>query len=466
MKITWKNIKGWLETNLLGPLPDHLPAPQIHQLATDSRSIQKDEWFLPLSGENFDGHHFIEQAMEAGASGFFYQVSEKKHISLDLLKSGIPVKNVLSALQDFAKEWRLCFKKDLTLFALTGSVGKTTCKEMLFTILNPQGPTLKTEGNFNNDIGVPKTLQKLNETHKYAVLELGARHTGDIERLVNIVNPNITCCLNVGTAHIEVFKTEEAILKTKTEIFKTTCFEPKIVCFHDDQRILDVCQQSGKDYLSFGKSADADVSLVNEKWNDDGSLMLEFTIHKKLYSLLFQQGHSAYSINALAALSMGLAAGLQPTDMIAALSRFEEIGGRFKKFQKNGITFIDDSYNANPESMKAGIESISQLFPKQRKIFILGDMLELGQRSPQAHEDIGSYCQKQVSPLHLITIGTDSKFIQKQALLDGLAQDKAEHYKQVEDFLAAGIDLESRGTIVYIKGSNGIRLNKIIQHYR
>ena len=468
MTLSWSVFKKVLSKQLKGDLPENLPPPKIASLSTDSRIIKQDDWFLPLSGENFDGHNFVETALLAGASGFFYEIDKAPNLSPDLLRRGIPVENVLISFQTLTKWWRL-LQEDLIVFAITGSVGKTTAKEMLYTILSGFAPTLKTEGNYNNEIGVPKTLQRIEAHHKYAILELGARHDGDIEFLTKIVNPNVSCCLNVGTAHIEIFKTQEAILRTKTGIFKKNEIAPVCICFHDDSRILELCKEiSEKNFITFGKHVDANVRLMNEDVDTTGqqTLIFKSNTEAKEHKVTFATGHVAYSMNAAAALAMGLQAGLKMSDMATQLSTFRSLEGRFKKVKKNGITFIDDCYNANPESMKAGIHSIAKLFPKDHKVLILGDMLELGNTSTAEHKLLGSLCCEMISPLHLITIGNSSQHISQQAIADGLSLGQTDHFANVEDFIAARIKLGSKGTIVYIKGSNGIGLNKILEQYR
>ena len=465
MTLTWRDYSHCLDSETKNLVNRRVEAPSIEHWITDSRKIQAGDWFIPLVGDHFDGHQFIEAALNQGAAGFIYQAERCQHLNVSQKEKGIPVKNTLFAFQKLAKFWRLKHK-NLTLFALTGSVGKTTTKEMLATILSSiDSNTLATAGNFNNEIGVPITLQRIRENHRFAVVEMGARRPRDIGKLVEIAMPNITACLNAKTAHIEIFKSKEAILKTKLEIFNETSELKHIVFSYDDERIRSHCKHLEVPKISFGYEAGADIHIQSQEWHDDGSLVAYISFQGKDHQLKFSQGHSAHPINAAAALAMGTAAGLKMETMIGALTDFTGLKGRFNIFRKDELTIIDDCYNANPDSMKEGINTLIQRYPKQAKVVILGDMLELGQDASFEHSQLGSYCKEVVDPLFLIGIGEHSKLIVNKAISEGLPKNQTLSYGHVDEFLKDHIDLSSKGQVIFIKGSNGIRLDRIVEHY-
>ncbi|MFK7823783.1 MAG: UDP-N-acetylmuramoyl-tripeptide--D-alanyl-D-alanine ligase [Oligoflexales bacterium] len=465
MKLTWNDYSHCFESDATALIGRNVKAPSIEHWNTDSRKIQSGDWFIPLVGENFNGHQFIEAALRQGAKGYIYEERYTQHLSSSHKEKGILVQDTLLAFQNLARLWRLKHK-NLTLFALTGSVGKTTTKEMLATILASIEPkTLSTAGNFNNEVGVPITLQRIKEDHKFAVVEMGARRPLDIGKLVDIAKPNIAACLNAKTAHIEIFKSKDAILKTKLEIFNSTSELKHIVFSHDDERIRTNCEYLEVPKTSFGYQTGADMLIKNQDWHHDGSLATMICFQGKEFQLRFSQGHSAYPINAAAALAMGAAAGLNIETMIEALTSFTGLEGRFNIFKKDELTIIDDCYNANPDSMKEGINTLVQRYPQQAKVVILGDMLELGQNANIEHSQLGSYCKAQVNPLFLIGIGEHSKLIVDKAISEGLPKHQTLSYGDVEDFLNANVDLGAKGQVVFIKGSNGVHLDRIVEHY-
>ena len=461
MNLEWKDYAECLNSEF----NTSTKAPRIDQWVTDSRKIKEGDWFVPLVGENYDGHKFIDSALKQGAYGFVYEECRATHLSSKQKEKGILVQDTLNTFQNLARIWRLK-NNDLTLFALTGSVGKTTTKEMLASVLSAiDRNTFATAGNFNNEVGVPMTLQRIQEGHRYAVVEMGARRPLDISKLVEIARPNITACLNAKTAHIEIFKTKEAILDTKLEIFNQTPQLKHIVFPRDDERIVARCQNLNLPKTSFGHHPEADIRLKEQTWGEDGSLKVLISFKNQEYSLYFAQGHSAYPINAAAALAMGSAAGLGMNKMVKTLSSFTGLKGRFNVFRNKDLTIIDDCYNANPDSMKEGINTLVQRYPQQPKVLILGDMLELGQDAQSEHGEIGSYCQALVNPLFLIGIGEHSQHIIDKAISNGLPKAQTLSYSDVDDFLRAHIDLGSIGKVVFVKGSNGVRLDRVIERY-
>lgn len=464
-KINWQHYQKWLGSLRQSSLPLHLSPPAPRDISTNSKDIQPGQWFLPLIGENFDAHLFIKDAVKKSQSGFFYQKDRAHLIPKEQLAHGIAVNNTLTALQAIAQGWRLHLT-DLTVIALTGSVGKTTTKEMLFSILEKVAPTLKTEGNFNNEIGVPLTLLRLEEKHRYAVIELGARHKGDIRLLTKITSPNIAACLNVGTAHLGEFGSEEILCNTKLEIFRESPETAQCVPFHDDQRILKGARKTLKHVVSFGASKEANIQLLGETWLPDGSMRVHISVNQAPLDITLGLAHKAYPINVTAAVAMAYTAGLNLLQLKGGLANFRGIPGRYISYKLKDFTLIDDCYNANPDSMVSGIDSILKSFPQSKYTFILGDMLELGPRSKEAHTFIGKYIAAQTKNATLVTIGTMAQDIKLGAIGAGLPKGHCLSFHKVEDLISANLPFSQYGDILYVKASNGIALNKLINFLR
>ena len=460
--MNWNNYREWLGTTWINEPTPSVNAPTLVQLSTDSRTIGGGEWFLPLTGENFDGHKFIKAAIERGASGFFYKKTMKQLFPPDLLHLGVAVTDVLEAFQKSARGW-LSSLTNVKILSLTGSSGKTTTKEMLGGILRQAGQTLATQASFNNEIGVPKTLALLDSKHKFAAIEMGARHIGNIKFLCEMVQPNVVGVLNVGMAHIGEFGSIENLLSTKLEIFRHSPSDAICVANFDDYRIFHGAKSTGKRVISFGESSSADVAITETNWHTDGSMSLVLSTPCGRIETCLGAAHEAFAINSAAAAAMGLAAGLNPNQISEGLKGFSGIKGRYKIHNKNGAMIIDDTYNANPDSMRAGINTLARAFASQDKILVLGDMLELGDHSEEAHRQIGAYCVQVADPSLLVAVGKSAQFFIDGAKSAGFSDKKTYAFETVDALIDAKMPLSRCGSVVYAKGSNGVRLSRLIE---
>ena len=435
-------------------VPENLAA----LIQTDSRKVEKGQWFVPIIGENHDGHDYIQKADKMGAAGFLYARSSKK-IPPALKARGIAVEDTTRALQDLAQWWR-AQHREVQVVGITGSSGKTSVKELCAEMLSSIAPTLKTVGSLNNELGVPLTLLQLTGAHKFAVIEMGARHQGDISFLTQIVRQNVGVLLNVGTAHIGEFGGREQVLAAKMEIAETN----SAVYFRDDERIHQSMQARPglSARLSFGRHPEADVRIVSDRCDSQGQLELELTIQGEPLALVLPYFHEVYAINVATALAVARSLGLPIAASLQGLKRYTGIKGRFQVHRLPAFTLIDDAYNANPQSMRAGLETLGKAFTDSKKILILGDMRELGEETEQAHRDIGAYCAQEVKPELLITVGESSQWIEDEALAHGLSRERVLHYKNVEAVLPHLKDIGRRDDLLYVKASNGLKLFKII----
>lgn len=460
--ITWNNVRDWLGGRLKQPeLPFALAAPQPEQLSTDSRTIRPGDWFVALAGESFDGHAFVKDVLARGATGYFYDVQRQGLLPQETLARGIAVRDTLEAMQAIASGWRRTLK-GLRLIALTGSTGKTTCKEMLGCILKAAGPAYATQASFNNEIGVPKSLLQLKPEHKYAALEFGARNRGNLKFLCAMAEPDVVGVINVGITHVGIFGSVEALLETKLEVFTDSSPTAVQVAFGDDPRIVAGARKTGKKTLLFGRSQGCDVRIVKETWNDDGTMDLDLSVLGATVSAQLAAAHDAYPVNAAAAAGLAVAAGVPVSVVKQGLEAFRGVKGRYQIHKVGPLTLIDDTYNASPDSMIAGMTSLTRTFGAQSKVLVLGDMLELGDESPEEHTRVGAFAGGTVRPDWLIVVGSDAAHIAEGAQKAGYPSGKILRFTDVDALLAANVPYAERGQVVFAKASNGVKLGKLI----
>lgn len=456
--MNWNSYQTWLGNCLLSKLPLDMPCPNLLQLVTDSREIKPGDWFLPLKGETYDGHDFIDKALENGAAGYF--LKDDKNLAPSRKAPFIRVENTMKAYHLIASGWRSSLT-NLKLIALTGSVGKTTAKNMLASMLSNIGKTFSTPGNQNTEFSIPKAIFEIDSTYKYAVLEFGARHPGDIATLTEMALPDISICLNAGVAHIEIFKTKEAIINTKLEIVSKSSKNTVGVVFRDNPVLFEKSLTFGRKIISFGEHKDSDICLESYK-NSEKGMHICFKIQNVRYELILPFYHETFAINAAAALAAGVALNLDPQECLNGLKTFSGVKGRYQISEiDGGKILIDDSYNANPDSMKAGLTSLVHSFNSKKALLILGDMRELGDMSEKAHREIAPYCVK-ISPLRMITVGTNSKFIADECIKSGLNPKTFIHFNDVSDLLKDLHFYIKDVDLIYIKSSFSIQLTQVV----
>lgn len=421
-------------------------------VSTDSRQIKKDDLFIPIIGEKFDGHKFIVSALKKGASG---TLTSDKKMALPKDKTVILVKDTLKAYHQIARAYKEKFR--IPFIGVTGSSGKTTTKDMLASILSRSGKTLKTEENFNNEIGVPKTLLTLNKTHRYAVIEMAMQGLGEIEELAWIARPDVAVITNVGSAHMESLGTEKNIAKAKGEILKFQKKKDIAILPADDKYFSYLKKKAKGKVLSFGIDSPADVSAKDIRYLCDSS---NFTIESKdlkvQIDLPLPGKHNIY--DTLAAAAAAHAAGIKPDQIKKGLESFKLSSKRLNIINVDGIRIIDDTYNANPDSMAASL-SILENYPG-RRIAVLGDMLELGKIAKKSHENIGRFAAN-LNIESLVAVGNLSKYTAMGAKAGGL---KNVHSSKTNGEAVAILKKMTRpNDTILIKGSRGMRMEKIVE---
>ncbi len=425
---------------------------EVTSVVIDNREARPGSLFIAIKGERLDGHTFIEPAIEAGATAVLCH----KDVSCNV--PTVRVADTTRAFLDLAKSYRLEY--DIPVVALTGSVGKTTTKEMIWCVLNAKYHAHKTYKNWNNEIGLPKVLLQLEPEHTALVLELGMNHKGEISTLSKTALPDIGVITNVGVSHIENLGSREGILAAKLELLDG--MEPgSPILLNKDNDLLSAVDLPDYRIVWFGIHApDADVRAEEIRYGDDTTTFTAVTPAGSCTVELPTTGeHNVY--DALAALAVGLQLDIPLEDAAAALGNYRPAGMRENVVEKGGITVIEDCYNASPDSMKAMAETLTlKGAPGRRKIAVIGDMLELGNYSEQAHALAGQYMAEAGIDL-LITYGPLSRFAAESAREHGLR--RVFDFQEKEDLIRQLTGMLKPGDVVAVKGSRGMQMEEIIQ---
>lgn len=417
----------------------------FHGVNYDTRRLQAGELFVAIVGTR-DGHEFARAAVEKGAAGVL--ASE----ALDADIPAIYVEDTEKALQELAAKYRetLC----LRCVGITGSVGKTTTKEMIAAVLETTCRTQKTEENFNNGIGLPVTVLSLERTCEAAVLEMGMNHFGEISVLTRIARPDIAVITNIGTMHIENLGSREGILQAKLEILEG--LRPNgIAVFNGDDPLL---RREAKNYhaVTFGRGEENDVRGENVRVEEEQT---SFTVtgFGQHFAVTLPVAGEHYVSDALAAATVGLQYGVTPQDIAAALADFHNTGMRQKKYFRDGLYIIEDCYNAGPESMRAALSVLQAAHG--RKIAVLGGMLELGDYAPQAHFEIGQAAAQAADAL--FAYGANSEAYVRGAQSAGL--EAAASYPTHEALTEALRAWVRPNDTLLVKGSRGMKMERVLR---
>ncbi len=424
----------------------------INRVSIDSRHVDKNTLFFAIKGERFDGHDFVKDVAEKGVGAV---VCHKK---VDCSAPVIYVEDTKDALLDLASYYKSTIP-DLLLIALTGSVGKTTTKEMVACVMAQKGETLKTEGNFNNEIGMPRTLFRLEETTKNAVIEMGMDGFGQISVLTNCAKPDCAIITNIGVSHIEILGSRDGILQAKLEILEGLKKGSPVFLNGDNDKLANVKLDDYK-VIFFGiENENCDVRAVDIK---EIGLSTEFVAIKgdiKQKITIPTVGiHNVY--DALTAFAVGLEYGVSPEDIAKGLRDYTPSGMRQRIKEVKGVTFIEDCYNASPDSQKAGLNSLCKI-AKGRKIAVLGDMLELGSFSEEAHRMVGEYAAECGVDL-LYTVGEESKYMADSALKSGLKN--VRNFTDKKELTEILVNELQKGDTILFKASRGMKLEEIFEN--
>ena len=432
-------------------------------ISTDSRTLRPGELFVALVGENFDGHQFIRQAVRSGSAGMIVALRSAEALDTgDLQIPVIGVSDTLRAFGDLASLWR--GKHSLPVVAITGSNGKTTTKEMVAAILSRSWKVLKNHGTFNNLVGVPLTLLQLDRTHEAAVIEMGMNQPGEIERLTEIVQPSVGMITNIQPAHLEGLGDLTSIQAAKGALFAGMAATGTIVVNRDDPRVLNEASSFPGRQVRFSSKGDpAEVSLERVIGMDgEGSRFLlrlpeeTLEIHLPVLGL-------HHIKNAVAAAAVAWALSLPAKNIGAALADFHPVDKRMQVLSLPGdIRVINDTYNANPGSMAAALETLMQVKQQGRALAVLGDMLEMGEESASLHKQVGRIAAKQGVD-YLLAMGKQASHLLAGAAEAGMARDQLTEADNHEKIAARVHSLMAAGDWVLVKGSRGMRMEKVVE---
>lgn len=423
----------------------------INNVSIDSRDVDENTLFFAIKGDRFDGHDFVKNASEKGVGAVVC------HREVECSAPVIYVEDTKKAFLQFANYYRKSIK-GLRVIGLTGSVGKTTTKEMVACVMEKSGETLKTEGNLNNEIGVPRTLFRLSETTKNAVIEMGMDGAGQIAILSQCSNPDAAIITNVGVSHIENLGSREGILNAKLEILQGL---PKgaPLFLNGDNDMLSTVKTDDYKVIFFGIE-NKNCEVLAENITEDGLFTSFVAVKgdiKQKITIPTVGIHNVY--DALSAFAVGFEYGISPEDIADGLKNYVPSGMRQRIRETGGVTIIEDCYNASPDSQKAGLNSLCKI-SKGRKIAVLGDMLELGTYSETAHRNVGEYVA-QCGVDMLFTYGEQSKFMADSAGKSGLSQvlsftDKTELSKALLSEIR-------KGDTLLFKASRGMKLEEVFE---
>jgi UDP-N-acetylmuramoyl-tripeptide--D-alanyl-D-alanine ligase len=360
-------------------------------IAIDSRRISVSELFVAIRGDVHDGHRFCADVAQSGVNGILVDIHEIEFLPIvEWRQKGIAcigVEDTTRALGDLAAYHRSRFS--VSVVAITGSSGKTTTRSMTSDILCRRFKILSTAGNFNNHIGLPLTLLNLQREHEWAVLELGMNHAGEIDRLSEICRPNIGVITTIGTAHLENFASPDGILQAKAEIFAHLHPEGQAVLNMDDPKLLELSRRLSVPVIFFGLNPGARVRARQVETRSTGTSFI-LDLPDESVEINIPAAGAFMATNALAAATVGFALGVSGDEIKAALEKFKPVKGRMNVIETaRQIHLVDDTYNANPVSMAAAIETLQKIKDGSRGILVIGDMLELGKESAALHRKIG-----------------------------------------------------------------------------
>ncbi|MDD2980968.1 MAG: UDP-N-acetylmuramoyl-tripeptide--D-alanyl-D-alanine ligase [Hespellia sp.] len=425
---------------------------EVSSVTIDSRKVEKGSLFIAIRGARVDGHTFIPQVMEAGA---LCSLSEDP--IEDAPFPYILVNSCEQALKDIAAHYRQAL--GIKVVGISGSVGKTSTKEMIGSVLSQKYSVLKTAGNFNNEIGLPLTVFNIREEHEVAILEMGISDFGEMTRLAKIARPDVCVLTNIGCAHLEQLGDRDGILKAKTEMFDYMNSEGIVILNGDDDKLSTITSVHGKSPIVFGLSSERDVYATDiENLGLKGTTCTLHLPDMELTATIHIPGaHMVY--NALAGASVGRALGLNADEIKAGIEALVPISGRNNMIETNGLTIIDDCYNANPASMRASLDVLATA--TTRKVAILGDMFELGNDADVLHYEIGVHAVK--SGIDVICcIGKLSRKIALGAQ-STVSPSRVLSYKTKADFLADAPSVIHPGDAILIKASHSMEFPELVE---
>jgi UDP-N-acetylmuramoyl-tripeptide--D-alanyl-D-alanine ligase len=435
---------------------------QFSGVSIDSRKIFPSDIFFAITGDTHDGHGFASTVVDQGVRGLVISRNKAGQMPIAAWKANnvvcIAVADTTKALGDLAAFNRRRAKASVV--AITGSNGKTTTRKLTVEVLTRQFNTLATAGNFNNEIGLPLTLLGLSPDHQWAVVELGTNNPGEIARLTEICSPDIGVLTNIGPAHLEGLGSLDGVMREKGDLIKGLGRDGKAVLNADDPRVLQLARETKNEVLLYGRSPDAAIRAQEVKEGKETISFLLIFGQESIAVRLNSPGRFMIS-NALAAAAVGYLLGISAATVKKGIETFTPEAGRMNIFHlPNGVHMIDDCYNANPDSMKAALAALSRMTAAGRRIFVAGDMLELGAQAPQFHNEIGALAARTEID-RLYATGEYAA-----AVVGGAREESMQPAHTItgsrEEIIADLKDWLQPGDWVLVKGSRGMAMEKVV----
>ena len=447
--LTLKQAAQWCD----GSVAPEFANLEITGVSIDTRSIQPGELFIALQGDKFDGHIFVRQALEKGAGAVM------THKQMGPSVPAVFVDDTREALGALARGYRANHK--CQVIGITGSVGKTTTKEMIADILATTYRTCRTQGNHNNNVGLPLSILQIDDDCEMAVLEMGMNHFREMSYLTSIARPNVALINNIGTMHIEHLGSREGILTAKMEILEGLMPNGETVFNVDEPLLWNQRELLGKKPVFFGiENPACDVTATNIVQADDGMYFRVVGSGQEFDVFVPAEGmHIVY--DALAAITVGLLENVRPERIQSALSRFRNTGSRQSIYEKGGVTIIEDCYNAGPESMKAALEVLAERGGEGRRIAVLGDMLELGTCSIAEHYRLGRLAAEKADIVY--AYGPHSDRVVIGAVTGGISHKCTARFDTHEEMAAMLRRTAKPGDTLLFKGSRGMKMETVLK---
>lgn len=429
---------------------------EIKGAVLDSRLVEEGYLFFATKGERVDGHSFIAQVAEKKAACV---VCEKAPENVDI--PYILVEDSFVALKQVATFYR----ENLTIpiVGITGSVGKTSTKEIISSVLSTRYNVLKTEGNFNNEVGLPLTILRIRDEHKVAVVEMGINHFGEMHRLSEIAKPDICVITNIGQCHLEFLGSREGILKAKSEIFDFMNREGYVCLNGDDDMLSTIKEVHGHKPVSYGMTMKSDVYVTSAEGKGIFGSKATIYLNDETFDVEIPLPGEHMVMNALAATCVGDLLGLKPEEIAEGIKNVKAVGGRSNLISLKDRTILDDCYNANPVSMKAAIDLLKQA--DTRKVAILGDMFELGEGQEAMHAEIGTYAVERGIDV-LVCVGDLSKNMYDAAIKaknDFNSDIKVYYMKDTQEVIDKIEEYLEKDDAILVKASHGMGFTKVVE---
>lgn len=429
---------------------------EVRSVSTDSRKAEPGSLFVAIKGDKFDGHDFIPQVIAAGVKVILVNTDRTD----DFLDSGVTVLSAPDTIKAYGEIGRIYRKiRKFRVVALTGSNGKTSTKEILYSLFSHKYKTYATGSNNNNHIGVPLTILSAPADTQYLILEIGTNHFGEIEYSAGIAVPDYGVILNIGDSHLEYLNNRQGVRKEKEALLKATEANNGTVFINLDDPLLAPLTSKYSNVRTFSFGSDADYRGKLMGFTNDVKTILNISSSAGNFDVIVPLPGENNAKNMLAAIAMAMECGLTPQDVISAASRIMAAKGRLNRIEAGDFSVVDDTYNANPDSMKAAFDYIGKDKTRSRKIAVLGDMFELGENAAEMHVSLAKYL-KQNGFLKVYLTGDNMKYLAEK--LTSLKLNNS-HFEEKGGLAESLLNEELDDSIVLVKGSRGMRMEEIVK---